>query len=142
MGTVAPVAIEARVSMSKPGHGMVVGDRHGVITDWPEWVSLEVQVDFELDDTRRVSTPEPRYMIGGPLDCTRAEFEERVRDLLFAEPRGSPPPHPMSDPLDDGPALVAHLRRFGGVESTIEALSALPLTISLDDDVAQRLRPS
>jgi hypothetical protein len=142
MGTVSPVAIEAHVSMSPPGRGMMVGDHNGPITDWPEWVSLEIQVEFELDNTRRVSTPEARYGMGGPLDCTRAELEERVRDLLFAEPRGSPPPHPWSDPLDDGPALVAHLRRFGRVESTIEALSALPLTISLDDDVAQRLRPS
>jgi hypothetical protein len=128
--------------MPKPGHRMVVGDRDGLITDWPEWVSLEVHVEFELDDSRRVSTRDPRYGIGGPLDCTRAEFEERVRDLLFDEPPESPSPDPRMDPLDEGPSLVAHLRRFGGVESTIEALSALPLTISLDDDVAQRLRTS
>lgn len=121
---------------------MVVVERDGIITDSPEWLSLEVHVEFELDDSRRVSTPEPRYGIGGPLDCTRAEFEERVRDLLFDEPPQSPPPNPRMDPLDDGPSLVAHLRRFGGVESTIEVLSALPLTISLDDDVAQRLRRS
>ena len=128
--------------MSKPGDGIVVVDGDGLITDSPEWLSLEVQVEFELDDSRRVSTPEPRYGMGGPLDCTRAEFEERVRCLLFDEPPRSPPPNPRIDPLDEGPSLVAHLRRFGGVESTIDALSALPLTISLDDDVAQRLRPS
>ena len=121
---------------------MVVGDRHGLITDWPDWLSLDVQVEFELDDTRRVTTPEPRYGMGGPLDCTRAELEERVRDLLFSEPPGSPAPHPRTDPLDEGPSLVAHLRRYGGVESTIEALSGLPLTISVDDEVAQRFRRS
>jgi hypothetical protein len=137
-----PVAIEARVSMSKPGHRMVVGERQGLITDWPDWLSLDVQVEFELDDTRRVSTPEPRYGMGGPLDCTRAEFEERVRDLLFSEPRGSPSRHPRTDPLDEGPSLVAHLRRYGGVESTIQALSGLPLTISVDDEVAQHFRRS
>jgi hypothetical protein len=137
-----PVAIEARVSMSKPGHRLVVGDRHRPITDWPEWLSLDVQVEFELDDRRRVSAPEPRFGMGGPLDCTRAEFEERVRGLLFSEPRRSPPPHPWADPLDEGPALVAHLRRYGGVESTIEALSGLPLMISVDDEIAQRFRPS
>jgi hypothetical protein len=137
-----PVAIEARVSMSTPGHRLIVGDRHGPITDWPEWLSLDVQVEFELDDTRRVSSPEPTYMMGGPIDCSRAEFEERVRDLLYSEPRGAPPPHPRTDPLDEGPALVAHLRRYGGVESTMKSLSALPLTISVDDEVAQRLRPS
>jgi hypothetical protein len=80
--------------------------------------------------------------MGGPLDCTRAEFEERVRGLLFSEPRGSPPPHPRTDPLDEGPLLVAHLRRYGGVESTIEALKGLPLTISVDEEVARRFQPS
>ena len=46
------------------------------------------------------------------------------------------------DPLDEGPLLVATLRRHGGVESTLEALAALPFSISVDDDVAQRFQPS
>jgi hypothetical protein len=137
-----PIAMEARVSMSKPEHRLRVGDRHGRLLDSPDWLSLDIQVAFELDDSRRVSAPEPCYMMGGPLDCTRAEFEERVRSALISEPRDSPPPHPRTDPLDEGPLLVAHLRRYGGVECTLEALSGLPFTISIDDEVAQRFQPS
>jgi hypothetical protein len=137
-----PVALEARVSMSKPGRGMVMGHLDGSVPDLPDWVSLEVQVEFELDDSRRVSAPEPIYGIGGPLDCTRAEFEERVRGALFSEPRDPPLPHPRMDPLDEGPLLVATLRRHGGVESTLEVLSALPLTVLVDDEVAERFHPS
>jgi hypothetical protein len=46
------------------------------------------------------------------------------------------------DPLDEGPLLVATLRRRGGIESTLEALADLPFRISVDDDVAERFHPS
>jgi hypothetical protein len=46
------------------------------------------------------------------------------------------------DPLDEGPLLVATLRRHGGVESTLEALATLPFTITIDDEVTQRFQPS
>jgi hypothetical protein len=48
------------------------------------------------------------------------------------------------DPLDEGPLLVATLRRHGGVESTLEALATLPftITITIDDEVTQRFQPS
>jgi len=46
------------------------------------------------------------------------------------------------DPLDEGPLLVATLRRHGGVESTLEVLAALPLTVLVDDEVAERFHPS
>jgi hypothetical protein len=137
-----PVALEARVSMSKPGRGAVIGHVDGSVPDFPDWLSLEIQVEFELDDSRRVSAPEPIYGIGGPLDCTRAEFEERVRAALFDEPPHQPRPDPRMDPLDEGPLLVATLRRHGGVESTLEALGDLPFRISVDDDVAERFHPS
>jgi hypothetical protein len=136
-----PVALEARVSMSEPGQGMVIRHHDGSVPDWPDWVSLEIEIEFELDDSRRVSAPEPIYGIGGPLDCTRAEFEKRVRAALFDEPPHRPPPHPRMDPLDEGPLLVATLRRHGGVESTLEALAGLPFTVSIDDKVAKQLRP-
>ena len=136
-----PVALEARVSMSKPGRGAVIGHLDGSVPDLPDWVSLEIQVEFELDDSRRVCAPEPIYGMGGPLDCTRPEFERRVRDALFSNQPDPPPPHPRMDPLDEGPLLVATLRRHGGVETTLEALSDLPWTISIDDDVAGRFRP-
>jgi hypothetical protein len=137
-----PVTLEARVSMSKPGRGMVIVNPDGSVPDRPDWVSLEIQVEFELDDSRRVSAPEPIYGIGGPIDCTRAEFEERVRAALFDEPPHPPRPHPRMDSLDEGPLLVATLRRHGGVESTLEALAGLPIRISIDDDVAERFQSS
>jgi hypothetical protein len=137
-----PIALEARVSMSKPDHRLTIWNRDGPVLDWPAWLSLDIQVEFELDDSRRVSPPQPIYMMGGPLDCTQAEFEERVRGALFSEQPESGAPHPLMDPLDAGPLLVAALRRHGGVESTLEALSDLPFTISVDGEVAQRLRPS
>jgi hypothetical protein len=137
-----PVALDARVSMSKPGQGITLVQPDGSAPDWPDWVSVEIQVEFELDDSRRVSAPDPIHGMGGPLDCTRAEFEERVRAALFDEPPRQPPPHPRMDPLDEGPMLVATLRRHGGVESTLEALSHLPLTISVDDEVTERFHPS
>jgi hypothetical protein len=136
-----PVALEARVSMSRPGRGAVVRHLDGSVPDLPDWVSLEIQVEFELDDARRVSAPEPIYGIGGPIDCTRVEFEQRVRDALLSTPHDTLRPDPRMDPLDEGPLLVATLRRHGGVESTLEALGVLPLTISVDDDVAERFHP-
>jgi hypothetical protein len=135
-----PVALEARVSVSRPDHRLTLWDRDGPVQDRPDWVSLDIQVEFELDDSRRVSAPEPPYMMGGPLDCTRAEFEERVRAALFDEPP-QPRPDPRMDPLDEGPPLVATLRRHGGLESTPEALGDLPFRISVDDDVAERFHP-
>jgi hypothetical protein len=128
--------------MSRPGRGAVLRQPDGTVPDFPDWISLEIQVEFELDDSRRVSAPEPIYVIGGPLDCTRAEFEKRVRAALFDEPPNQPRPHPGMDPLDEGPLLVATLRRHGGVESTLEALGELPFRISIDDDVAGRFHPS
>jgi hypothetical protein len=136
------VALEARVSMSKPGRGAVIGHLDGSMPNLPDWISLEIQVEFELDDSRRVSAREPIYGIGGPLDCTRAEFEERVRAALFDQPPHQPRPDPRMDPLDEGPLLVATLRRHGGVETTLEALATLPFTITIDDEVAQRFQPS
>jgi hypothetical protein len=136
-----PVALEARVSISRPGRGAVIVHLDGSVPDLPDWVSLEIQVEFELDDSRRVSAPEPIHGIGGPLDCTGVEFEHRVRDALFSTPRDTLRPDPRMDPLDEGPLLVATLRRHGGVESTLAALAALPLSISVDDDVAERFHP-
>jgi hypothetical protein len=86
-----PIAIEARVSFSKPGHGLALGDHRGrPVTDWPDWVSLDVLVEVQLDDGGRVSPPEPRYGIGWPLDCSRQELEESVRELIFDTPPSLP----------------------------------------------------
>jgi len=65
--------------MSGPEHRLLVGNADGLITDWPEWVSLDVRVEFELDDGTRVSTPEPKWSSGGPIDCSREELEARIR---------------------------------------------------------------
>ena len=60
--------------MSGPERRLVVGNADGPITDWPEWVSLDVRVEFELDDGTRVSTAEAKFQRGGPLDCSRDEL--------------------------------------------------------------------
>ena len=46
--------------MSGPERRLVVGNADGPLTDWPEWVSLDVRVEFELDDGTRVSTADGR----------------------------------------------------------------------------------
>ena len=73
-----PVALEA-ASHVEARAGAVIGHLDGSVPDLSDWLSLQIQVEFELDDARRVSAPEPIYGIGGPLNCTRAEFEERVQ---------------------------------------------------------------
>lgn len=108
--------------------GNVVHEMDGV-----PWVSLDVHVEAELDDGRRVSTPEPTWGLGGPLEGPDGELEERVRGLIFGAPR-YPPGYPRAEP----PQLIDELRAHG-VETTIETLQQLPLTIDLADDVAARL---
>ena len=115
--------------MSGPEHRLLVGNAGGLITDWPEWVSLDVRVEFELDDGTRVSTPEPKWSSGGPIDCSREELEARIRALIFAQPRFEP-----GDPRAEPALLVEELERHG-VDATLEELAALPLAVELSDDV-------
>jgi hypothetical protein len=133
-----PIALEACVSLSGPEHRLTAYDAHGEVVhhmDGHPWLSLDVHVAFLLDDERRVSSPEPEYALGGPLDCTREEFEERVRDLIFSVPRYLP-----GDRHAEPPKLVEDLAAHG-IDSTIETLSRLPLTVLPDDEVSRHLRP-
>jgi hypothetical protein len=129
-----PIGLEARASLSKPGRGAVLWDENGPVLDRPDWLSVDVHVTYLLDDDRRVSAPEPRFVMGGPLDCDRHEFEARVRDLIFSEPRFEP-----GDPRAVPPHLVEELASFG-VETTMTTLTALPLTVLPDDAVTRHLR--
>ena len=99
------------------------------VTDQPDWVSVDVFVDVELDDGRLVSRPRPAYIRGGPLDCTRRELDETIRRSVFSEPR-----HHPADPPTEPHSLVGQLQPFG-IEVTLDALAALPLTITLSDEV-------
>ena len=115
--------------MSRPERRLILGNRHGPVTDRPDWVSLDVLVEFQLDDGTWVSPSEARYQRGGPLDLSRHELDEEIRGLIFSQPR-----YPPGDPRAEPPLLVEELQRFG-TASTLEALAALPLTISLSNEV-------
>ena len=56
-----------------------------------------------------------------------------MRGLIFGAPR-----YPSGDRRAEPPQLVAELR-IHGLETTIETLQRLPLTIDLADDVEARL---
>jgi hypothetical protein len=124
-----PIALHAHVSVSRPERRLVLADRHGPVTDRPDWVSLDVLVEFQLDDGTSVSPSEATYMRGGPVDCSRQELEESVRSLIFSEPRYLP-----DDPRAEPAQLVSELQPHG-VDTTLEALAALPLEITLSDEV-------
>ncbi len=85
-------------------------------------------MQFELDDGASVSPPDPSHYRGGPLDCSRSELEEAIRDLLFSEPRYLP-----GEPRAE-PALVSLLSPHG-IETTLDALAALPLSVIVSDEV-------
>jgi hypothetical protein len=115
--------------MSGPDRRIILVDEHGPVTDQPDWVSLDVLVEYQLDDGRWVSPPEAKWQRGGPLDGSRHELEEHIRGLIFSEPRYLPG-HPRAEP-----ALLVEELRGHGAHSTLEALAALPLTITLSDEV-------
>jgi len=128
-----PIALHASVSMSRPGRGVVLVDRHGAVTDRPDWVSLEVFLEVLLDDGSRLSPQESTYVLGRPLDCSRQELENNVRDRIIQQPRCLP-----GDPRAERPALVRELQAHI-IETSLGALAALPLTISLSNEVEARL---
>jgi hypothetical protein len=115
--------------MSRPERRLILANEHGPVTDRPDWVSLDVLVEYQLDDGRSVSPSEVKWQRGGPLDCSRHELEEDIRGLIFSQPRYLP-----GDPRAEPALLVEQLQRHGA-DSTLEALRALPLTISLSDEV-------
>jgi hypothetical protein len=124
-----PIALRASVSMSTPDHRIILADERGPVTDQPHWVSLDVLVEYQLDDGTWVSSPEAKWRRGGPLACSRHELEEHIRGLIFSEPRYLP-----RDPRAE-PALLVEELQGHGAHSTLEALAALPLTITLSDEV-------
>ena len=97
-----PIAMRADVSQSRPGRRVIPANRHGPVTDQPDWVSLDAIVEVELDDGRSVSPPERPTCAGAPLDCSRRELEEGIRSLIFSEPRYLP-----NDPRAE-PASTRH----------------------------------
>jgi hypothetical protein len=123
------MALHADVSLSGPGRRLILADRRGPVTDRRDWVSLDVLVEVQLDDGRWVSPPEATHMRGGPLDCSRRELEETIRDLIFSEPRYLP-----DDPRTEPAQLVSELQPHG-IDTTLDALAVLPLTITLSDQV-------
>lgn len=131
-----PIAVRASVSMSRPERRLILGDRHGPVADRPDWVSLDVLVEVQLDDGTRVSTPHHQYSLGRPLDCSQRELAESVRSLIFSQPRYLP-----GDPRAEPTQLVDDLRPYH-VETTVETLSSLPLTVTLADEVKARLERS
>ena len=108
---------------------MTVVDQHGRVNPDPNFVSLDVLVEVQLDDGTSVSPAEPTYARGGPLDCSRAELEEAIRSLIFAHPR-YPPGYPRAEP----PQLVEEVASHG-IEITLDAVLALPLTFSISHEV-------
>jgi hypothetical protein len=124
-----PIALRATVSMSRPDRRIILVDEHGPVTDRPDWVSLDVLVEYQIDDGTWVSPPEAKWQRGGPLDASRHELEEDIRGLIFSEPRYLP-----GDPRAETALLVEELRSHGA-DCTLEALAALPLTITLSDEV-------
>lgn len=115
--------------MSRPDRRIILVDEHGPVTDQPDWVSLDVLVEYQLGDGTWVSPPEAKWQRGGPLDCSRHELEGDIRGLIFSEPRYVP-----GDPRAEPALLVEELRGYGAT-ATLEALAALPLTITLSDEV-------
>lgn len=115
--------------MSRLDRRIMLVDKRGPVTDRPDWVSLDVLVEYQLDDGTWVSSPEAKWQRGGPLDRSRRELEADIRGLIFSEPRYSP-----GDPRAEPALLVEELRRHGA-DCTLEALAALPLTITLSDEV-------
>jgi hypothetical protein len=115
--------------MSRPERRLMLANEHGPVTDRPDWVSLDVLVEYQLDDGRWLSPSEAKWQRGGPLDCSRHELEEHIRGMIFSEPRYLP-----GDPRAEPALLVEQLQRHGA-DSTLEALAALPLTITLSDEV-------
>ena len=114
-----PVSMVATVSLSDPGRGVSLADRDGTPIDRPGWASLDVAVEVRLDDATSVPVPDA-YVMGRPLDCSRAELEQSVRDLN------------LSETLVD--ALSAN-----GIETTPETLVSLPLTVVVAGELAARL---
>lgn len=114
--------------MSDPGRGLVLCNEDGPVTDHPEWVSLDVLVQFQLDSGDTVSRPDPSFARGGPLDCSRRELEVAIRDLIFSQPRYLPGEH--AEPAQ----LVSELRSHG-VDTALAGLAALPLTVIVSDEV-------
>jgi hypothetical protein len=121
--------LRARVSMSRPERRLILIAPDGSVADCPEWVSLDVLVEFELDDRRWVSPSEAKWQRGGPLDRSRSELEEDIRNLVISEPRYLP-----GDPRAE-PALLVEELRHHGTDTTLEALAALPFTVALSDEV-------
>jgi hypothetical protein len=115
--------------MSRLGRRLILANEHGPVTDRPDWVSLDVLVECQLDDGRWVSPSDANWQRGGPLDCSRHELEEDIRGLIFSEPRYLP-----GDPRAEPALIVEELQRLGA-DSTLEALAALPFTITLSDEV-------
>jgi hypothetical protein len=106
--------------MSTPGRRMTVYDSQGRPVLDPDWVSLDADVSVELDDGTRVTAPEPMYGMGGPLDCSRHELEDRLDNLIYREP----PPGP-GDPGPEADQLIRALRARGA-DATREILAAFP----------------
>jgi hypothetical protein len=115
--------------MSRPERRIMLANEHGPVTDRPDWVSLDVLVEYQLDDESWVSPSEVKWQRGGPLDCSRDELEDDIRGLIFSQPRYLP-----GDPRAEPALLVEQLQRHGA-DSTLEALAVLPLTITLSDEV-------
>jgi hypothetical protein len=115
--------------MSRLGRRLILVNEHGTVTDRPDWVSLDVLVECQLDDGRWVSPSDVKWQRGGPLDCSRHELEEDIRGLIFSQPRYLP-----GDPRAE-PALIVEELQGLGADSTLEALAALPLAITLSDEV-------
>jgi hypothetical protein len=115
--------------MSRPERRLILVNEHGPVTDRPDWVSLDVLVEYQLDNGTWVSAPEAKWQRGGPLDCSRRALEQDIRALIFSQPRYLP-----GDPRAEPALLVEELQRHGA-DSALEALAALPLTITLSDEV-------
>jgi hypothetical protein len=124
-----PIALRALVTMSEPGRGVTLWNESGPVTDQPEWVSLDVLVQVQLDSGEIVARRDPSFGRGGPLDFSRRELEVAIRDLIFSEPRYLP-----GDPRAEPAQLVSELRNHG-VDTTMADLAALPLTVIVSDEV-------
>jgi hypothetical protein len=115
--------------MSRPERRLILANEDGPVTDGDDWVSLDVLVEYQLDNGGWVSPSEAKWQRGGRLDCSRHELEEEIRRLIFSQPRYAP-----GDPSAEPALLVEELQRHGA-EGTLESVAALPLTIALSDEV-------
>lgn len=115
--------------MSRPEHRLILGNRYGPVTDRPDWVSLDVLLEFELDDGTWVATAPAKWQRGGPLNCSREQLEQAIRDLVFSEPNWAP-----GDPRAEPPLVVEELQRHG-TSASVAALAALPFIVTLSDEV-------